>query len=66
MEAQSNNLSFDEVKQLFKEAIDEASSASDLFEIFVQKVYQKGWSDGVKIGINTTYNYIELYRKKFK
>ena len=64
METQQLHLSFGEVKNLFKEAIDESQTVSSLFEIFIQKVYQKGWQDGVKRGIQTTYDYLELFRKK--
>lgn len=48
-------MDFDEVKQLLKEAVNEAEASGDMFEtggdilrILVEKVYQKGRQDGRK------------------
>ena len=48
METQPNHLSFDDAKNLFKEAANDSSTASELYEIFIQKIYQKGRINEIK------------------
>lgn len=40
-------LDFTEAKKLMISAIDEANTVSEIFEKFVQNVYQRGYSSGV-------------------
>ena len=40
-------LDFTEAKKLMISAIDEANTVSEIFEKFVQNVYQSGYSSGV-------------------
>ena len=39
-------MDLDEMKQLFKDSIDEAKTPIDLFKIILEKTYQKGVDDG--------------------
>ena len=59
------SLSYSEIRKLSKDAlISSQEGNSDFIATLIQKVYQRGWQDGVKRGIQTTYDYLELFRKK--
>lgn len=59
------SLSYSEIRKLSRDALTESQAEnSDYIANLIQKVYQRGWQDGVKRGIQTTYDYLELFRKK--
>lgn len=39
-------ISFDEVKQMFRDSIDESANINELLQNVANKIYQKGFNDG--------------------
>lgn len=39
-------ISFEEVKQIFQESIDDSSNINELLKSVANKIYQKGFNDG--------------------
>lgn len=39
-------ISFDEVKQMFRESVDESKNMNEILQTVVNKIYQKGFEDG--------------------
>ena len=43
-------ITFEEVKELYKQAIDESEKPSDSLQRLCELVYEKGYNDGLKEG----------------
>ena len=46
-DTKSMGISFDEVKQMFRDSIDESANINDLLQSVANKIYQKGFNDGI-------------------
>ena len=47
-DTKSTGISFDEVKQMFRDSIDESANINDLLQSVANKIYQKGLNDGIE------------------
>ena len=45
-DTKSMGISFDEVKQMFRDSIDESANINDLLQNVANKIYQKGLNNG--------------------
>ena len=45
-DTKSMGISFEEVKQLFQESIDDSANINELLKNVANKIYQKGFNDG--------------------
>ena len=45
-DTKSIGISFDEVKQMFRDSIDESANINDLLQSVANKIYQKGLNNG--------------------
>lgn len=45
-DTKSMGISFDEVKQMFRDSIDESANINDLLQSVANKIYQKGLNNG--------------------
>ena len=46
-DTKSMGISFEEVKQLFQESIDDSANINELLKNVANKIYQKGLNDGI-------------------
>ena len=46
-DTKSMGISFDEVKQMFRDSIDESANINDLLQSVANKIYLKGFHDGI-------------------
>ena len=44
-QSKDKSITFEEVKQLFVDSIDEADTIADIFKIVIEKAYEKGLKD---------------------
>ena len=47
-DTESMGISFDEVKQMFRDSIDESANINDLLQSVANKIYQKGLNGSIK------------------